>query len=607
MKQKSTLKKIEFLKLTLFLTVSLFCSCKKDIDNSSINTAKQLNKITLPLTKNPYSLRNVQKAKLKVSTKYSSNSLARCSSSDLPQYVYFRFRPDELDSEAFQALENDSTVRLLDFPFANAAIYNEDFALDENKKERLTDGNIYGVTSIENKNILDIVKSNEKLKTEFLDTLALIPEEDTALQYQAFREAGGSDEQIARLRLCLFKRPTGYVRYWDDEYRRLEPVRNMQVWGLVFGIPLHTYSDDNGYYRFPWRFSVGTIMGTHAKNSRVNIKPFNTMGGFFQVISQLIVNFVVGSVHVKGWVSSCSMRDDVNFDFYEHKQNKYWSQLLNAYYFHDRFAANDGIKNAPERMICYAHWADEKDFGNASTPMLYHMTGGQLTDPFIEHMFGNPVTGTLLGLIHGLLPDMTFKVCGGSQPDYYNTRLAQTAFHELGHASMYRQVGAGWHWALAWAELTNNCSGNKPYCDGNYSGAGHVSVAESWAEFIGTNNGIRRYPNGFIKASYLSNSYYSSGSYPLGYYPMTYLLENEFWFFDGKWIPYGVYNDLNDKYDSNEFWDNIEGVTIKQLYDVLGSDLGSMCDYENKFMIQNPQYNSTDVNNIFYYHAVSCK
>jgi putative transposase len=33
---------------------------------------------------------------------------------------------------------------------------------------------------------------------------------------------------------------------------------------------------------------------------------------------------------------------------------------------------------------------------------------------------------------------MTFKVCGGSAPKYYNTRLAQTAFHELGHASMYK-------------------------------------------------------------------------------------------------------------------------------------------------------------------------
>jgi len=577
----------------------VFSSCQKDLSNQPPEqTPSSVQKIQLQQTTNPYSLRNVQRAQETIAQTNTLRTFNFSSTSDLPQYIYFKFNPNELTTEQFQALENDTTVKLLDFPFANAALYNEDFALDETKKEQLTDGNIYGVTNIENTAALNLLRSSTPLQSQFLDTLALIPEEDTTLQYQAFREAGGTEEQIARLRICLFKRPTGYVRYWDDEFGRLEPVRNMQVWGLVFGIPLHTYTDGNGYYRFPWRFSAGTIMGTHAKNSRVNIKPFNTMGGFFQVLGQLIVNFVIGSVHVKGWVSSCDMRNDVNFDFYDHKQNKYWSQLLNAYYFHDQYAAQDGIKNAPQSMVCYAHWADAKDFGSASTPMLYHMTGGQLTDAFIQQLFGNPVTGALLRLIHGLLPDMTFKVCGSSAPQYYNTRLAQTAFHELGHASMYRQVGAGWHWALAWAEITNTCSGNNPYCDGTYSGAGHVSIAESWAEFIGTNNGIRRYPNGYMKSTSMPTS---------GFYQMSNLIENEWWFFGGRWIPKGVYHDLMDKSNTAETWDKVEGATIKQLYDVLGSDLGSMCEYETKFLQQNPSFNVNDVNDIFIKHEVFCK
>ena len=105
-----------------------------------------------------------------------------------------------------------------------------------------------------------------------LDELYLPDEEDSELQLQAYREAGYTIEQVEALRICLFKRPSGFVRYWDNQFGRLEPVRNMQVWGLVFGIPLHTFTDANGHYNFPWRFSAGTIM-VPIKNSRVNVAP----------------------------------------------------------------------------------------------------------------------------------------------------------------------------------------------------------------------------------------------------------------------------------------------------------------------------------------------
>jgi len=80
---------------------------------------------------------------------------------------------------------------------------------------------------------------------------------------------------IARLRLCLFKRPTGFVRYQDNSTAPgvLRSVKGMQVWGLIFSIPHHTYTNASDYYSFPWRFVAATIMVTKAKNNRVNIKP----------------------------------------------------------------------------------------------------------------------------------------------------------------------------------------------------------------------------------------------------------------------------------------------------------------------------------------------
>lgn len=574
----------------------LFNSCQREIQQqTAVVTAPT---IQLTSTTNPYSLRNVQKAEAVLAR---NNATSRVD--NLPQYVYVKFDPNNLSQQEFQALEDDSTVRILDFPFANGGLYNDEFELDEAKAEKLKDGSVYAVTAIENPLVLTL-KSSAKLKTQVLDTLALIPEEDTTLQFQAMKEAGYTDEQLAelRLRICLFKRPSGHVRYWDGQLPnnagglgRLEPVRGIQVWGLIFGIPRFTYTDRNGYYSFPWRFSVGTIMGTHAKNPRVNIKPFNTMGGFLQVVPQLIANFIVGSVYIYGWVTSCKMRNDVNFEFYEHRQNRYWAQLLNAYYFHDIYTQQDGIDNAPQHMVCYAHWADALDFGSASTPMLYHMTGGQFTDAFLQVIFGNPVTGQLLSLLHGLLPDMTFRVSGTAEPDFYNSRLAHTAFHELGHASHYRKVGAGWYLSFVWAELWN-VNGNNGYGIPGYDNWGKVQVGESWAEFISIQHAMRQYGRGGVYGSAMLQGWTTFGVAE----------ESEDWFIN-DWIPSGAYFDLIDGVNAvpaENNWDAISGSNIWEMYNVFNSKITDMCDYMEQFIATYPNYNQFQVRDMFNHYNV---
>lgn len=599
MKIKNTLRTITTWTITAGLSVILFTSCQKDIKNDSNVTAQQ--KIQLPLTANPYSLRNVQKAQQTLSEKNQVNS--RINITGLPQYVYFKFDPNQLSQQLFKELENDSTVKLLDFPFANAALYNETFALDEDKKNQLIDGFIYGVTNIENTTSLPQLRNATSLTKQFIDTLGLIPEEDTALQFQAYREAGASESQIEALRICLFKRPHGYVRYWDEElpngsggFGRLEPVRGMQVWGLVFGIPIHSYTDANGNYQLPWRFSAGTIMGTHAKSDRVNVKPFNTIGPWYQVIPQLIINFVVGSVHIKGWVGACQMRDDVNFDFYGHTQVRYWSQILNGYYFDDIYTAQEGIYNAPNHMICYAHWADKGDFGSASTPMLYHETGGEYTDYFLENLLENPVTGKLLELLHGLLPDMTFRVCGNTAPQHYNSRLAQIVFHELGHASEYRKLGWGWYISMSWAEKRHWKTKYLYGEPGDNDNWGKVQVGESWAEYIGTEHALKKYGTTGWKYSEMQGNFIN--------YPFA--LEYEDWF-DNNWIPTGIYHDLIDT-DTNpfEFWDAVGGSSIPLMYAVFNSNTNNMCDYREQFLSTYPAFDQTLTRNLFSHYRLEC-
>jgi hypothetical protein len=617
-KQLHPWRKAKWVVLIALTTTVIFSGCKKDVQHERIAESQQ-QKFEKPVARtNPFSYSNIQKAKATIDAKglYKTGS-AQSRFSDDRLYTYMKFDPNELPEEVMRMIEADSTIHIMDFPFANGELYNDEFALDESKAEQMRDGMLYAVvpkSSITKTTLTSVAE----LRTVQIDELYLPDEEDTTLQFQALREAGYTEEMLARIRICLFKRPAGFVRYEDDRLGRMEPVRGMQVWGLVFGIPLHTYTDANGYYRFPWRFSAGTIMGTHAKNPRVNIKPLNTNGTLIQVIPQLIINFIFGSIHIRGWVSSCQMRDDVNFDFGGHTQVRYWSQLLNAYFFHDQYTRDDNVDNAPYAMTVYAQWAnngrlDESgvpDFGNASTPMLNKNWSASLIISVIANLLNFLPPVQFLRLVNAVPPDMTFRVPANTQPQFYCERLAQTAFHELGHAMHYSRAGNGYWYDYIAATLRADPIPGNPYGNGLGVDDGNVAVGESWAEFIGTNHVIRRYGTDALKtATFLRADIFGN---PLPEYQANpFLQENEFYFFGGQWIPYGFYHDLIDDSqipitNPERFWDRVNGITIRQLYMALGSDEDLMCDYLWTFLQQNPGVNMNDVIEIAMRHNFNC-
>lgn len=605
-------------------------SCRKEhaLQTSEIPNIRKA-KIHLPTVTNPFSIRNIAKAKVSLSAK-AKNSNTNRTSGDEEQFIYFRFNPQQLTTEQFQTIENDNSVVLMEIPFANMAIYSDEFALDEAKAEELKDEFVYGITSIENVNALSAFASNAETETQYLDTLVKVAETDTTLQYQAFREAGATEETINRFRICLLKRPHGFVNYWDNQKNSWERVRGMQVWSLFLGIPITTYSDDNGYYEIPWRYSIGTIMGTKAKNNRVNVKPLDTHGTFIRNLYTLVTQFIVGSVHIEGWVTPCQMRDGKDFNFGGHTQVRYWSQLLNAYYFHDKYCENEGIDKAPPSMVCYAQWANTQkctiqhsswtctdlvdedrvpDFGNASTPMLGHIPNSPLsliTQYFEGVLNGENITNypNLFNLVFGLLPDMTIRVPEASEPQFYNSRLCQTAMHELSHASHYQRVGNWWWTNFIKTTLGASSVSGNPYGDKSR----FTDVGESWAEFLGTNFAMRRYDSLQAIKQATADVFPFSVNH---YYRMDQLLENETWFYGGRWIPYGCYHDFMDNTNlapnnANETWDAIQGVSIRQLFDAQGNKITSMCEYRENFIFQNPGLNRQSINDIFIEHNVLC-
>lgn len=636
MKTKTTAKNcsLNFIKIALLILIPIIISsCRKDFTENPTETMSP-EKITnnnerLGKDKkvNPFSIKNIRKAKKALAKRNKPNGRIASASStnDDPDpvpiteltYFYCSINPNSLTTEQFLALENDEAIHLMNFPFADGEIYDESYAFDQTKAEALRDGNVYAVIPTSdpatgNWAISGIIQQGIQ------DTLVEPGEMDTALQFQALREAGVDEQQIAAV--CLFKKPHGFVRYQDDQLNRLEPVRTMQVWSIAFGIPKVAYTDANGYYEIPWRYSIGTIMGTKAKNSRVTVKPLDTHGSLIQNLVTIQNQFIVGSIHVDGWVSPCQMRDGKDFNFTGHTQVRYWSQILNAYYFHDLYCDSLDILKAPNRMICYAAWTNTTNvdqsgvpnFRAAGTPLAGHVNYVQaLGEAIINNVFEAEVdvannNPQLFNLLLALLPDMYISVPEAAQPTSYNSRLAQTLFHELAHASQYRQVGNAWYAALQWAEGWEHDVPGNPYGNNDYPNSGYVQIAESWAEFLGANFALRRYPAGLMRATH------TTGSFAAGdYVRINNILENQGFFFEGTWLPMGIFHDLMD--DTNvapnnpgETWDRVQGVSIHDMYYAFTPQINSICDYEEWFTFQNSGLNAADVHEIFVRHSVNC-
>lgn len=582
--------------------VMVFTSCQKELKppiGETENLATTKAAIVLPKTTNPFSLRNIQKAKATIAANSNITNIASTANpTDIePQFIYFKFNPNELSEGQMQNLQTDTSVFMLQIPFANMALYTEEFALDSTKVEQLKDGYIYGIAPASNTNLISQLTSRTATQTTLLDTLVKVAEEDTALQFQAFREIGYTETQLGKFRICQFKRPHGYVRYQDNDLGQghLEPVKGIGVWTLVFGIPIMSFTDDNGFYNTPWRFSFGTIIGTYASNDKVDVRPINT-----RTVASLIAEFIIGSRYVHDWITPCEMRDDININFVGHTKERYWSLILNGYNLDHQYCDFFNIKTPPKLMRCYAQWANGNEFGNASTPLLNHISANPNFIKIFTKWWGAgnaAITTYFTLLMTNLLPDNTYSVGGGGEPVHYTSQLTQTIFHELGHASHFKQVGNTWYTKMALAEMQITDPG---YGNADYEDWGKVQVAESWAEFIGTQFARRKYGNNGFK-HFTNITGVSSFS--------LFNIDQERVFTE-NWIPTGFYYDLMDETNSftNENLDDaIGGSTIHNMYYVFNNNTNDMCTYQWQFLNTYPNFNTLAYTNLINFHNVNCQ
>lgn len=549
---------------------------------------------------NPFSLRNIMRAQDTVAARSGKSGRAALQAvSSYPSYVYFRLDPSKMAAGQFKSIEADTNCMLLDIPFGDAAVYNNE-TLDEAGAEQLRDGFLYGMVPATD-TLLNRLQGMSNLGFTRLDTIVLPPDSSVTLQQVAMQQAGF---EVNLLDLCLFKRPHGQIRYsyTENGVVKEDPVRGIKVWALVFGIPLHSYTDANGFYEINYRFSIGTVMGTEAKNSRVNIRAVETNGTAVGAIARTLLQLVTGPKSVYGWVTPCKMRDGQDIVYKNHTQKRLWCQILNGVYFSDQYYRQEGI-NPPSNLVFYAQWAGQS--GSASAPMLGHISAANtVTERILNDLFGLNVNikssfPNLYNIFSDLLPDVIIPVSSVAEPSNFNMSETRTIFHELGHAAFMLQVGSGWYSTLEamTIENRNNEVVGNPYGDGSKQGTYHyISMAESWAEFIGQNFLARRYPDVQIRRTNPNN--YTTD------YPSN-LLEYEGYYYEFKWMPYGLFHDLMDKFnpDPLEKFDIASGVTIKQMYTAFQPNTTRWCDYFSSFT---SRYNVPGAWSIFDYYLAPC-
>lgn len=208
----------------------MMASCRKELSSDTIRTQIEAELISdvngingnkKEKIVNPFSIKNIRKAKKTLRQRKNQtggiDAMATNNDDDVnpidlvweKTYLYCAINPNSITPALFTALEDDETIQLMDFPFADPMIYQESYGFNETKAAILKDGNIYAVIPTINP-VINSLPPSDRINIIIEDTLVEPVETDTALQFQALREAGIDEATIERI--CLFKRPHGVVQ-----------------------------------------------------------------------------------------------------------------------------------------------------------------------------------------------------------------------------------------------------------------------------------------------------------------------------------------------------------------------------------------------------------
>lgn len=272
-----------------------------------------------------------------------------------------------------------------------------------------------------------------------------------------------------------------------------------------------------------------------------------------------------------------------------------WSTVNNATVQYLKYCDQFNIGKPHDNLRIVA----SRGTGSSSAPMLRrtlnHITVAKAGMFLTAVKFG--VAKSLLWIVaRFVLPDIIIRANSSNGTDGVYT----TTFHELAHASHYKKVGNG-YWRKYIDKIIDNWlfhNSTAPYGTGRGNNHELVGLGEAWGFHMGYFLTIRKFgaTNGVLTANAFEN--FDPRDRPNEIASALYRGRTG-WF---GWMPGGIINDL---IDTNRdvvragFTDNVEGYTLKNIYDALDADVETPQQFRDRLLRENGNKNENDVKELF--------
>lgn len=288
-------------------------------------------------------------------------------------------------------------------------------------------------------------------------------------------------------------------------------------------------------------------------------------------------NILFGAYYVNGRWSVNNNITNISINLPNNTKRAKWATILNATAEYRAYCANYGVSIPNKlRVFTLPGWA------GGFTPMLHQMASDctDLLTIFAAVGIANPASAVATFLVEYFAPDITIGI--GPSDIMVTAQTKETMYHELAHASHYTEVGNAFWATLGTALLAAAVGpGDGAYGDGSTVGAERVALAESWGFYMGYKLIIDTYGCSSTDMYGYNIDYCDKVETGTLYY--------------ADFIPFGVFHDLMDYYNSDELFDNTSGYSIAQIFNTLSNSsnytpIRFKNDFKSSYVPTNQQY-----------------
>lgn len=298
-----------------------------------------------------------------------------------------------------------------------------------------------------------------------ISTSFLLDLEEEALRITNNLETPEKETELAGRRR---RKPYGWIRVMNTVTGKPEGVEGVKVvtrrwfkWGSA-------YTTSNGYYK---------INKKYKRDVRYTIR-FNNKSGF--KIWQSLVNVRFATY---GLGKNSSKGKSYTFD--TNSVGWAWSTVNNATVQYFKYCEQFNIGKPHDNLRIVA----SRGTGASSAPMLRrtldHISLVQASQ-FLSHYLSGGIAKYFWIALRFVIPDVIIRAA----PSKGTQTVYSIVFHELAHASHYKQVGNSY-----WGRFIDYIIFNGAYGDGKGSNAGVCGVGEMWGNYFSAVCMDRKFPN----------------------------------------------------------------------------------------------------------------